>query len=309
MKTRFFAALTTAFLFLCVDKTRGTDNQLPPASLPVGSPTVFRSWIVTNQIVQVNNRLYYTATNGQAGDWGNFGWKTFSSYPSYQQFTSSNFFRVFNEARTFMDANKQLRQFVLVEYYIPDLDINYAIRVMEINTNIGIVSTITSNSFLSAPSLMELGYVRVPGLQRFVVEVNGLYTNSWPAQPGRPPQTPPLGFNPPQFPTELTTNNYVVLNKWYSMGTNQATFTIVTPALTRRYNRYGERLDVPPTIRVSNDCALVSFVRGATITIECSSNFVNWTTVTNFTDHAAIGAYSMPINKSQPCTFFRAGSR
>lgn len=306
MKTnRLIAAIMAAFA-LGVVNTKGVETQALPASLPIGSVEAFRSWIVTNQMVSVNNILYFTNTSGVLEGGGTFGGKNFNSYLAYQQFTGSNSLSLFNQLRSSMDSSKMLRFAVTVKYYIPEL--GGLVQTLLIHTNIGIVSTITSNSFVTAPVENELSYVHVAGLQQFTVEVSGLYTNSWPAIVGRPQQSPPAGFTPPIFPPELTTNNYVVLNQWYSMGTNDVTFSITTDGKTRRYNRFGEAFDRPPVMSIHGNVISASFTRGATITFESSPNLINWNPVATFIDSGAFGNCSIQYNSTQPKLFFRAGS-
>jgi hypothetical protein len=179
-----------------------------------------------------------------------------------------------------------------------------------VDTPIGTPSTVTSNSFVNLPARKEYAYIKVPGLQKFVVEVVGLYTNSWPAEVGRPTQIPPAGFNPPQFPVELTTNNYVILNRWYSLGTNDVTFSITVGFNTRRYNRFGEALNKPPTVTTKSNLIAASFTRWATVSIESSPNNYTWTSITNFVDSSGLGVLSMPmpIKKNYPMEFFRVGA-
>lgn len=308
---RLIAALVVAFS-LCVVSTKGVIDPygLPTSLEAVGSLEKFRSWIVTNQMVRVDYAIYFVNLQGQNDFQYNSEGVTFKSHSGFQQFMASNCFRFFNLRRTNMNPTTQVEAVYHASYYLPELNPNRLTDALTVDTAVGIPSAVNSNSFVNLPTQKEYAYIRVPGLQKFVVEVTGLYTNSWPAESGRPIQIPPPGFNPPQFPTELTTNNYVILNRWYSMGTNDVTFTITVGPNTRRYNRFGEALNKPPTVTANSGTITASFSRWATVSIESSPDLHTWTTVTNFVDSSGLGTVSlpMPIKKTCLMEFFRAGA-
>ncbi len=296
--------------FLCVDSMKGFDQPALPASLPMGSVEAFRSWIVTNQVIHYNNAIYFTNTSGELEGYGNFGAKNFNSYTTYLQFTGSNSFNLFNSRRSAMDPDKMLQFFVTIDYYIPEIaQVGWAgwVRALYLEANVGLVSSITSNSFVTVNPKYEFVYMNVPGLEQFKVEVKGVYSNSWPAQIAGPGTQ---SDSPTQFPPEFTTNNYVVLNSWYSMGdTNETRISIKVGGKTRRYTQFGQPLDKNPTVTIKPESLFASFARGAQVTIESSTNMINWTSVTNFSDTKGTGFISLPYTKNQPREFFRVGIR
>ncbi len=312
MKTNRLAATILVAFSLCVVNMRGIEvpTGLPDSIKAVGNLEAFRSWIVTNRQVRANFALYFTTTQGVYDGLGGSETITFKSYTGFQQYMASNCFRLFNQKQSAMNPTTQVESVFDVAYDQPDLNPNGYTYPISIDTPIGKPITVTSNSFVNLPTRKEYAYIKVPGLKKFVVEVKGLYTNSWPAEIGRPAQIPPIGFNPPQFPPELTTNNYVILNRWYSLGTNEVTFSITVGPNTRRYNRFGEALDKPPIATISGSNITASFARWATVSIESSSDLSNWSMVTNFVDSNGLGTISMPmpIKKNCPMEFFRVGA-
>lgn len=305
MKIRFVPVIILFTSFFCVVNTKGFDSPTLPASLPMGSVEIFRSWIVTNQIVGVDCSLYFTNKSGEAEAWGNFGGKTFKTYRAYQQFVATNGLGIFTEHYSTIDLSKSVRFVHGIFYSIPELKPNDIVECLRVNTNIGLASSITSNSFLNLPTQTEFAQIHVPGLEKFVVEVKGVYTNSWPA--------PIIGpgvqsDSPTKFPTELTTNNYVVLNPWYSIGdTNETRITIQVGGNIRKYTKFGSPLDKPPVMAITKNYVTASFARGAWVTFETSSDRINWSSITNISDSDGIGSISISYTKNQPQQFYRVG--
>lgn len=299
MKNRLIAAILVA-LSLGVVNTEGVDPQAPPASLPIGSAEEFRSWIVTNRRVHVECALYFVNKSGVPDAQGTFGWTAFSSYAVYQRYIASNSLSILNQCKERIDPSIPIDAVYWVSYYLPDIKPIGVVDALNIDTSVGLASAVTSNSFVNLPVRIERAYINIPNLKKFTVEVKGLHTYSWPPGTGVSPKFIP--------PPEFTTTNYVVLNPWYSFGTNDATFSITVGNITRRYNRFGEAFDQPPIVKLNGSNLTASFARWANITVESSSNFTSWNVVTNWNDVVGTGSFSMPINRNKPMEFFRVGA-
>lgn len=306
MKIRFLAAFVVAYA-LCVVNTEAAVGSPLPSKLPMmGSDLAFRTWIVTNQMVSVGTYVLYTNDTGLLiNGFGYLKGLTFRSESEYQSYVRSNGFRLFMSNSNSFPQTKPLHFLIDVGYYLPDLDSGGPIYVMNVHKQIGLPATVTSNSFVGNIPFQEHAYFRVPDLEAFTVEVRGLYTNSWPRIVGRHD-----GANlVPPAPLELTTNNYVVLNPWYSVGTNQTEvrISIKVGGKTRWYTQFGESLDSTPAIRLTGNTIECSFARGAIATIETSTNLAYWSSFTNFSDLKGVGSFSVTIPKDQPRKFFRVG--
>jgi len=304
MRNLLIATLVVTF-FLCVVDTEGVIIPLPPpppappVMLSIGSFDALNEGAVTNEEQAFGTTLFYTNNAGVRNSSGSgFGGK-FPSFEAYKAYTISNAFSIFSEWKPFMDPNKVLRW----RSYVGYATLGNAFNSLECDIKLGLVSLITSNTFANAFDPTNLcTIIPVKGLEQFVVEVKGLYTNSWPAQGQLARQVIPS-----PFPPERTTNNIVVLNLWYSLGTNEVRFTIKAGEKTRRYTQFGDPLDVPPVIRMTTDCITASFARGALARVESSTNLVNWTIVANISDTEGLGFISLPYTINKPCQFYRVG--
>lgn len=309
MKTnRLIAAIVVALAF-CVVSTKATVGSGPPNKLPMmGSVTAFRSWIVTNQMLSVSVSVRYTNNAGILVGPGNLKGIKFVSEDSYQSYIRSNGFRIFSENAASFDPSRPLYFVVDIGYGLPDLDPSGVVLVTRVRKPIGLPSTVTSNSFVGSVPFNEHAYVSVPGLQRFTVEVGGEYTYTWAPTAGK--VTTNVNVISPPAP-ELTTNNYVVLNPWYSMGTNQTEVRISVTAdgRTMSYSQFGESLNTPPTISLSRGNLSCTFTRGALVSLETSTNLWHWSVMTNWSDLGGIGFSSFSITENQPQQFFKVGIR
>lgn len=305
---RLIAALMVAFS-LCVVSTKGSIGDGPPNKLPMlGSVGAYRGWIVTNQILSVSTSVRYTNGSGLLVGPGNLKGIKFASEASYQSYIRSNGFRIFSENVNLFDPAKPLFFVVDIGYGLPELDQSGVVLVTRVRKAIGLPSTVTSNSFAESVPFDEHAYVSVPGLQAFRVEVRGLYTNSWPATSGKSSNSGDANVIS-LFPPELTTNNFVVLNPWYSMATNgtEVRIAIMVNGKTTWYSQFGEVLNNVPTIRLIGNSLNCTFAKGARVAVETSTNMVQWSSFTNFSDLGGVGSISVPMTNDRPRQFFRVG--
>lgn len=305
-----------AVLVISISSAVAIELPSMPKSLPIGSAQAIREWIVMNNIqggsplINFDYSVYYTDNLGRPGSRGQSVWTSFPSYPAYQRFIASNSFRIFNEVFPAMQVGTTVRFVSGAAYILPDLSEDF-VEGMRISTNIGLASLVTSNSFIGRTPYDARMYIRMQGIQTFKVEVRGIYTNTWPADPNRPKQTPPpeLGFA--VFPSELTTNNWLVLNPWYCDGSKDTTFTLSTPGKTNHFGRYGERrfevgVDNAPLMSSVQGKMAFSYAPGSVVTIQSLTNATSsWKSYTNFTDTGMIGYNYMPIDTRESFRVFR----
>jgi len=304
MRNLLIATLVVTF-FLCVVDTEGVDLPTLPARLSIGSFTALNEGAVTINGQSFGTTLYYT-NNAGVFDSRTSGLGTqFQSFATYKAYTISNTFWMFSQFRPEMDPNKVLRWRIYVGFGEQSLGNTFNSLVCD--TKIGTVSSVTSNTFANAFNPTNIcAIVPVQGLQQFMVEVKNIYTNSWPA-PINQSSRSRVESVLPYFPPERTTNNVVILNPWYSLGTNEVRFTIKAGGKTRRYTQFGDALDTPPVVAMTNECVTASFARGALARVESSTNLVNWTIVANISDTEGLGFISLPYTINKPCQFYRVG--
>lgn len=310
MKNRLLAALVVALAF-CVVNTRATDSQVPPALIHIGTDQEMFEGAVNNVNHAFGTNLKFTnITNGTADSRPAYSVGLAAGFPSfaaYTSFTISNNYYHFLRFKPLMDPSKELKLYTYVVYAY---DTGGTVVSLESRPTVGIVSAITSNSFVSAFAPTNLCVViPIPGLEEYVMEVPGVYTNSWPATAGRPAQTPPPSLNLVTFPPELTTNGVVVINSIWGRHAFDLRVSIKVGGVKYHYTQFGSKLGSPPTLNLSLTSVSSQFSRGARVTIMTSTDLRSWLTATNFSDLSGVGQFSLPYSKNQPRLFYKVGVR
>jgi hypothetical protein len=151
-------------------------------------------------------------------------------------------------------------------------DANYG--SMLIDTNYVRLSGISSNSLLSMSPILEIVTIPVTNIERLTIEVDCSthYKYTWSAT------APAIIEGIPLSPLkERTTNNFVVLNRWYSLGQYKTRFTIQSGGHTNVYTQLGSLLAGPKLKMVDSSHLDVTITSsGSDTTIEVSNNLKDW---------------------------------
>lgn len=312
MKTRFLAIFVIALCFRAVNTEAAVGSPLPNR-LSIGSDRDMSEGAVSNANQSFGTLLKFTnITNGLADSRGvAIGLLNgFPSFAAYTAYTISNNYSAFLKYKPLMDPNKELKLVTYVGYQLPT---GGSINSLESRPTVGIVSQITSNSFVAAFTPTNLCViVLIPGLQRYTIEVPEIsYSNSWPATLGRPLQTPPPSLNLIAFPPERTTNDVVVIDSLWGRHAFELRISITAQNKKSYFTQFGDAIgNVPPSLSLTKTHLRTSFSRGSRVSILSSPDLSNWIIATNFSDLGGMGQLELPYsNNSQPRFFYRVGIR
>lgn len=212
----------------------------------------------------------------------------FNSFASCQDAIQDKAYEIFNLIIQSNNCASTINFFAWMVYLD---DINGGFTV---NTNIGRIDKISRQSFRQRPRFAN-ALVPVNNLQRYTLEVTGVYTNQW---------TPAAGWSRSSTPYsyEHATTTNIMFNEWYSYGMRRARFTIVDNGVTNTFTQHGALLSQPSAnVRRSGDMMVfdVTIPKGADVSVILSPSIAltktNWTTInypwsTPFTSIS----YSMP---------------
>ena len=291
-----------------------------PARLSIGSMPEFLDGIATNQELLVNGFigtiLLYQQTNGLWIDniQTVYEGTRYSSYDDYKA-------RMVNDVLA-------LRSYVLADrtYNGGDVGVNSTISVDDIdgpyiNTYVGPISGLDSNKLYALQPDFVNAYLVVPVTNLVKLEIRV------------PDSSPPYSFvwsngvattspNPSPFPKECTENywvtvngsplnpgtNHVILNPWYSMGTNATRITMSTANGQVTYTGSGDSI-APPVVQMLDRSHLrIISTRGANTTVESSpSPNGPWTVFTTLNGSTNDVIVDIPAT-GLPRQFFRAFS-
>ena len=274
-----------------------------PAFLPIGSEERMLDWIVTNRLVSLNTQIRYTNSSGSYVSYGvAAGNVSFNSYAQYKQYAVSNGWYFFQQYRTNIHPNSTVEFRASVRYF-------GLLTVLAVNTNLGAVAGVISESFSSITPTDVKVAVSVQNLEKFVVEIEDAdpkYVFSWePQNQNLQPRE-----NAPVRPPEQTKTDLVVLSDWYSTGAYCGRFTITAGGLTRTYTQHGEAL-VPPLLRIRPGRLDASMAKGSNTVIEGSPDMITWEPIANLPWSLAADRATVPVtvDSDLPCQFYRVYSR
>lgn len=300
-----FTVAITALLPFTEKAQAQTQNSIQPPtelpdSLPIGDRQRMLDWVVTNSSCGTASQITYNINmSGPVHLEGQVTSTTrqWDSYASFNSYIASNAFAMFTKYRDRMNPSYG----VIFSPYVVDTS-HGAIPVLETldaTTNVGPVSTITSNSFASIRPDYFWVVVRVPGLQFFSVETSG-YSFRW--SPTGATQSPPY----PISPDEGTRTDIVMLNEWYSLATNRVRFAIAVAGVTNRYTEYGDCIRTSLSMKSKTELE-AHVARGSDTCIVSSTNLVNWTIVTNILS-AKTNVLFLPIDQTKRMLYFKVAS-
>ena len=180
-------------------------------------------------------------------------------------------------------------------------------RTLLINTNLGFVSSVTSNSFYNAKPVDLEAVVRVQSLEEFKIQVysnwpstSGMYTYTW-------TPTSSVQSNPSTW-REQTATNALVLNRWYSIGLYRARFTITAGGKTMTYTQHGDPVSAG-MLSIDRTTGLTAWMSvGSDTSVETTTNWVNWSTVTNLPWSMATNRAVVSVSLKNPSRFYRLNS-
>ncbi|MGO8677846.1 MAG: hypothetical protein ACLQVX_18495 [Limisphaerales bacterium] len=289
-----------------------------PARLSIGSMPEFLDGIATNQ-ASLNGQgnwvctiLTFQDTNGQWSD----RYQTdqvrtrYVSYNDYKSHVVSDVLalqRKVSADPTYNGSNV----WVFTGFSVDD------ITSLDMHGNVGLASEITSNAVEALqPDYCAL-VVPVTNLVKLEIRV--------------PDSSPPYSFvwsngvattspSPSPFPAEYTENycvnngtlnlgtNHVLLNQWYSMGTNATRITMSTAKGQVTYTGLGDPI-APPVVRMLDRSHLhVASARGANTTVESSPELNGpWSVFTTLVNQTNDVIVEIPAT-GPPRQFFRAFS-
>ncbi len=277
-----------------------------PEKLCIGSEAEVLEWVATNRLCIVDFQIkYITSTNANVTRGREISGSnvSFGSYADFQYCLLTNGVRILNDVKSQSDIGSPLMFYAAILYTYPDQSFTAAYSAA---TNIGPVSTITSNTFVGIHPDWTRIAVPVPGLQQLHMDVATTppYSFTW---------TPNGSYVPPNqyVPTvpERTTNDLLILSEWYATGAYRARFSITAGGRTNVYTQHGEVLS-PATLRMTSRTNLVvSMAKGSDTVIQSSGDLVHWQTWTTFSWSKGTNMISSAVNPNLPGQFFRAYSQ
>lgn len=238
---------------------------VPPPGLPkdlqIGSINMVLNHAVTNFESEVNLFIQSASGYGKV----NTIHGPFKSYADfqYQLMTNCWYMFSFQNWNQTLSPDEDLTVIVLYLYQLADLKYYSS---FSINTNIGHIKDISEKSFMDLPPVGVVNTViPVLDLQKFSIEVPGVYTNHWDRHTA--------AKDVDGFPPELTSAITVSLSEWYSIGTN-ATITIATSKESAQYTGDGGK-KVPPVFRNMSPKGFDLIIpKGQEVTIQSATNVV-----------------------------------
>jgi len=340
MKKLIMSAILVATVSLALAQVRGqsatngSTNAAPaytlPLRLPIGSELEVRSYIVGTNNLGLNLGM---------NTWVGFGY--LDTNGDYQNLRCGINRQGYASYEAFLDDTTNAAALILDDFlhgtdawdYIPGSDIYANIAVsyfndsggvspvgtgeaMYIYQNIGPIQNATIGSIRNAFSIStsnivisESIYIPSPTMTNFetVIDLPGKGSNcfSWSLASGVRASS---GW--PTTPYNGTTRGWIDIDKFASVGTNAARFTIgLADGQSAVYTHKGDRI-APPGVNVASDAKSIDLKvpRGADVAVYSSSNFVNWTVISSFNSSNSAN-YSLPIVKCPNNMFFRASCK
>ena len=248
-----------------------------PTHLPIGSPEKVLEGIVTNPLMAINAirvALWFTNRYGTFdSSHERLIWNAQpESYAAYRSLVTSNALSVYDEVSTNQDYDgKPVYFYASIVYTV----VHPVFLAFMINTNVGPLSGITSNTFATVLPKLETIDVYVPtGLQQLRIQVEpNIYTYYW--SNGVVTTYP----SPSPYMAEIPSSTVAEFNPWYCNGTNKVTIMIMSAIETNFYNQFGNLVQ-PSTLRMLDpDRVQVSMTAGSETVTESSLDLKAWTPI------------------------------
>ena len=301
---RILAVFMIAFTSLFATSVGGQQQIQALQSFPqVGTLSNVENAVVSMNQCGMSFQLQYTTiSNTTSGVGVSPPVRLFSSYLQFQQFMASNGMYLVNLLQSRTNIASPIRFIASISYYnMPNL--SYA--VYSASTNIGQLSTITSNTFMSIVPTYTHVAIPVPGLQKFRIDVatSPPYYAVWPLDPS----LPPCQYNPTGLEQEHTTTDLLVLNQWYLLGNYEARCTVVVGGVTNVFNTVGELISQPGLHVSGSKSVSMKCTRDTDVTLQISTDLIrpNWTTVTNWPWTLGITNATWTNPSPAPRSFYR----
>lgn len=287
-----------------------------PDSLPIGSEQVMLDWAVTNrQWMQNWNPLatlsqitiFFTYKDGSIG----------SSYVSAVDWVNNSFdefeTNVVNKGNLLLrsikknyksmqiDLSKPLKVVVEISYSDGRLAVDPSPRVLIMEKEIGLIDTVTDDSFRNLNVKFVQSVFRFKSLERVEINIaDPAYNYVWPSGGVKTQSV---------YPIEFTTSEYHVFQAWYSTNTFKARFKVTASGETATYTQTGSKLKAP-SVRVLSDRAVeVSMTPGSHTVVETSTDMVNWSVMKDIPWNLSTESQTVLVYPpNSPHRFFRAWS-
>lgn len=281
-----------------------------PDSLPIGSEQVMLDWAVTNRQWSVyplmtswDVSIRYTGKDNNIHEVGvsviNYPISTYQGFEDKVVEVGNLLLNTIRKNRD-IDPTKGL-SFKLFYGYDNDLD-NTGVTSFYIQKDLGLIGTITDNTFRNMGVIWYQSIVRFKSLERVEINIDSdpAYNYVWPSGSVKTQSV---------YPIEGTTSGYHVFRAWYSTNAFKARFKITASGETATYTQIGNKLKAPSVKVLSDRAVEVSMTPGSHTVVETSTDMVNWSVLKDIPWNLSTESQTVLVYPpNSPHRFFRAWS-